>query len=42
MPCGEWTVQAIITDGQVASGVLDEGIARFRVYEIGLLAGVIR
>ena len=31
MPCGLWTVQAVITDGRVAAGTVDEGVARYRV-----------
>lgn len=35
MPCGEWTVQAIITDGQIIDGTVNEGIRSYRVNELG-------
>jgi hypothetical protein len=35
MPCGEWTVQAIITDGLITDGTVNEGIGSYRVNELG-------
>ena len=34
MPCGLWTVQAVIVDGHVAAGAVNEGVARYRVNRI--------
>jgi hypothetical protein len=34
-PCGLWTVQAVITDGHVTAGTINEGIGSYRVYDLG-------
>jgi hypothetical protein len=34
MDCGKWIVQAVIADGIVIAGTINEGIASYRVNEI--------
>jgi hypothetical protein len=34
-PCGHWTIQAIITNGRITAGTINEGIATYCVNDLG-------